>query len=87
MRSSSIKSTLAVFSLAVTLIAAAPTAHAKSSQTRRETPIYRTLERLLKRFLGPVANALPSQPIPKYLEDSPTGTQPAGAAPQTTLPE
>ena len=88
MRSSSIKSTLVVFSLFVTLTAAAPIAHAKPSQTRRETPIYRTLERMLKRFLGPIAQmALPTQPIPKYFEDTPTGTQPAGAAPQTTLPE
>lgn len=83
MRSSSLKSTLAVFSLAVTLIAGAPMAHAKPSQTRRDTPIYRTIERLLKRFLGPVANALPNQPIPLDSEDS-TMTQPVGAAPKAS---
>jgi type IV secretory pathway VirB2 component (pilin) len=83
MRSSSLKSTLAVFSLVVTLAAAAPMAHAKPSQTPRETSIYSTIQRLLKRFLGPVANALPSVPIPLELENS-TSTQPIGAAPKAS---
>jgi hypothetical protein len=71
MRSSSIKSAVAVFALALTLILAAPTAHAATPKRSRDFDrIVETVRRVVRRFTGGItANDGPSSggttiPIP-----------------------
>jgi hypothetical protein len=71
MRSSSIKTFVAILSLTLTLAAAAPRAEARPSQPTRSTAtamdrIQRSVQQLMTRFFGIsfTSNALPTDPIP-----------------------
>ena len=85
MRSSSIKTVVAVLSITVALAAAAPHAEAKPSKSRSAGVTQRfqqAISQLMKRF-GIRSNALPTDPIPATFHDEETTTVTASSPKKT----
>jgi hypothetical protein len=79
MRSSSIKTVVAVLSLTITLVAAAPRAEARSSQPTRSRigatdRLQRAFNSFMKRF-GFASEILPTDPIPVSITIPDTETE------------